>query len=127
MQVNNNIPNNNNTSFTSIRLYGGAADTLKGVLKREEWLEFDKLIKEQKDLPVDVILFGHKNKRLYGKVIYSNGNKYEYKQKEYTQLPFFESTMGFIKKMCKKATQWSEDIKKQPDVDIEKIIEQTEL
>lgn len=122
MQV-NNIQNNNNTSFTSIKLAGGARETLRRVLKPKDWEAFDAIIQEQKSIPINAHLFGNDNK-LYAKLIYQNNKSNSYREKVYHQRPFFESAINFLKRIGNKAIAWNEEFKNEPDVDVERILAQ---
>lgn len=120
MQV-NNIQNHNHTSFTSVKLSSGAADTLKKVLKPADWEAFDAIIQEQKYNPVDMYLFGNRDK-LSGKLFYSKN--YTHKEKVYNQRAFFDSPIKFLKRLSNKANDWHDKIKNEPDVDIDEILKQ---
>ena len=97
MQINMN--NKTNQSFGGIKLMSGAEDTLRRVFKPADWVQLDKIAKEQENNTVDVYLFGHNGGKLMGRIIPKNSN---FKDKDYYQLPFFESTIKFIDKMAKK-------------------------
>jgi len=117
MQINTN--NRTNQSFGGIKLMGGAEDTLRKVLKPADWIQLDKIAKEQEKNTVDVYLFGHNGGKLMGRIIPNNSN---FKDKDYYQLPFFESTIKFIDKMAKKANIVKEKIDKLPAVNIDEIV-----
>ena len=109
-------------SFTGICNGSGAEDVLRRVLKPQDWLDFSKIIEKQKDNPVYVILFGHGKNRLEGRIVYTTNNPLGYKMKDYTQLPFIETPMKFINKLCQKADAMYEKIKSIHDVNIDDII-----
>ena len=117
MQINMN--NRTNQSFRGIKLMGGAEDTLRKVLKPADWIQLDKIAKEQEKNTVDVYLFGHNGGKLMGRIIPNNSN---FKNKDYYQLPFFESTVKFIDKMAKKADNIAEKIKQLPEVNVDEIL-----
>ena len=117
MQINMN--NRTNQSFRGIKLMGGAEDTLRKVLKPADWIQLDKIAKEQEKNTVDVYLFGHNGGKLMGRIIPNNSN---FKNKDYYQLPFFESTIKFIDKMVKKADNIAEKIKQLPEVNVDEIL-----
>ena len=118
MQVNMN-PNMNTQSFGAIRLCGGAEDVVRKVLKPADWVKFDEIAKAQEDNSVNINLFANDGNKLMGRIIPNNSN---FKQKDYYQLPFFESAIKFIDKMAKKADNIAEKIKELPAVNVEEII-----
>lgn len=117
MQINMN--NRTNQSFGSIKLMSGAEDTLRRVFRPIDWVQLDKIAKEQANNTVDVYLFGRDGSKLMGRIIPNNSN---FKNKDYYQLPFFESTIKFIDKMAKKANIVKEKIDKLPAVNIDEIV-----
>lgn len=117
MQINMNT---NNQSFGSISLCSGAEDTLRKVLKPADWVALDKIAKAQKNNSVDINLFGRNDSgKLMGRIVTKNSN---FKDKDYYQLPFFESTIKFIDKLAKKADTIAQKIKELPAVNIDEII-----
>ena len=117
MQI--NMSNRTNQSFGGIKLMSGAEDTLRRVFKPTDWVKLDKIAKEQENNTVDVYLFAHNGNKLMGRIISKNSN---FKDKDYYQLPFFESTIKFIDKMAKKANIVKEKIDKLPAVNVDEII-----
>lgn len=129
MQVNMN-QNMNTQSFGAIKLCSGAEEALRKKLKPADWVQFDKIATSQASNSVDINLFGRNDvgvfeffggdsDMLMGRIITNNSN---FKNKEYYQLPFFESTIKFIDKMAKKADNIAEKIKELPAVNVDEII-----
>ena len=105
MQINSNpLPQMPNPSFKSVKLYSGAEQTLRKVLPRKEWLNFEKIIDERaKDACVDLLLFAKSNGRsLRGRIVPKEFEMIteRFKIKDYSQR-FFESPMSFIERINK--------------------------
>lgn len=99
MQVNS--IRNNNPNFGAINLCGGASDAIKRGLKPTDWSKFKALSNKQSINPVDINLFGKSSSsnNLLAKIIPTTEF---FAVKEYSQR-LFESQLGFIKRLCKKA------------------------
>ena len=120
----------NTQSFQGIRLHGGSRELLKKVLKPKDWTEFSKIIDEQNQNKItDIILWAQNGtNRLLGRVL-ENPTEYEYRLKntsiDYTQ-HFWESHIGFIKKLANRANKMKAQIEELPkNQEIESILNKT--
>ena len=100
MQVNMN-PNKDTQSFGAIKLGSGAEILLKKTFKPTDWQKLDKIAQAQETNTVDVHLFNRIGSNQLIETIVPNSSNF--KNKDYYQLPFFESAIKFIDKMAKKA------------------------
>lgn len=119
MQINSstnyNAAKNHNPEFGSIKLYGGADDVLKKVLKPEEWLEFREIaVKAAKNTEADAIFWGYGSKKLTGRAVSTDSmNAEDYSQR------LFEKPLSFIKRVCKKADLFSEKIREKQKINFD--------
>ena len=124
MQI--NFHQNNSQSFQGIQLH--AEEVLKKVLNQKDWTEFSKIIDEQnQNNMADIILWGQNGtNRLLGRVL-ENSTEHKLKKSliDYTQ-HFWESHIGFIKKLAKRANKMKAQLEELPNSqDIESILKKT--
>lgn len=120
MQVNMNANQNAKPAFGMIKLHGGSEDVLRRMLTRTEWLDFSKILEEQKlNSTVDAIFFANGEKKLIGRVV--SKDKLHPHFKNYSQ-HFWQSTMNFINKVVSKADKVKAEIEAEPKVDVDEIL-----
>ena len=91
--------------------YNMAKDLLKSRLSDKQWNEFMKIVEVQKENPVNVTLLGDKYAgKLSGMVSHISDFGPVLYAKAHSQYLFFESPMGFIKRMVKYAEKEKERI-----------------
>ena len=88
-----------NPSFGQIKFNEGAKNILKMSLKQKEIKEFEKLVIAQKENPFNVHF--HNNKNKLNAIVLLNPNDV-FQISQHSQ-KFYESTIGFIRRCCKKA------------------------
>lgn len=108
--VHNSTQNNSNPSFGTIN-YEAAENTLREVLSSKELAKFREILMEQKkNTFVNLNLFGN-GKKLSANIFDGQMLESEKNQcKAYSQ-HFWESSMGFIKRMVKKIEKRTPEVK----------------
>ena len=84
--------------------YNMAKDLLVSQLSDKQWNEFMKIVEAQKENPVNVTLFGDKYTGMFSGMVSCIGYLGRIiPTKLHSQYLFFESPLGFIKRMVKSA------------------------
>jgi len=123
MQVNSINYSQNSQTFGAIK-YNAAKDTLYKTLNSKQLKEFQQIVRKQADNTLaDIVLFG-RGKKLEANV-FANNSGVERMFSQNSQR-FFESPLGFVKRMAGKADKFAakskEMLEKQAILDGEKLI-----
>ena len=96
LKVNNAKP----PTFTAIKYLSGKTESvLEDSLNDEERKEFKRIVKSQEANPVDIFLIHDNTSHFFGNITYSDDHYIV--AKTHTQYFFFESPLGFVKRMVK--------------------------
>ena len=132
MEIRNNIYSQANPQFgQKVILNQGVRELLKLKMKPEDWQTFDEIIENHSFYSVaDIVFWSDEGKRLIGRVVLKDKGYYEnkgikLKDIDFTQ-HFWNSTIGFIKKVAASAEKFQAKVKSQPDININNILKKTE-
>ena len=136
MQINKiQSSKNPQPSFGKFIVYEGAEQSLKKVLKANEWKEFQKLIKIQKENKlVNIELYGNGSRRIIADVLtknYLNWMNVPFKKsalqvknrdKKHYKQHFWQSMISFLRKVSDKADKMEKKYESYENIDIKSIL-----
>ena len=115
---------NSNLSYRGLNLLCGASDTLKKVIKPKNAEDFKAIMNSLDNSSAHTSIFGRGNnsKKLDARISSMN---MDIKSKECSQ-GLFESTMHFLKRVCKKSVKIEEETRNASKLNIDEFLKKFE-